>query len=49
VRQATALRGGGFRCAPDLSPPDPRWLEFLYEVGDVAARGGDVRHRILDY
>jgi hypothetical protein len=23
------------------------WLEFLYEMGEIAARGGDVRQHIL--
>src|SRR5215204_877907 len=47
MRHAAALRAGGFRCPTDLSPPDPRWLDFLYEVGEIAARGGDVRRLIL--
>jgi hypothetical protein len=47
VRHATALRSGGFACPKDLSPLDPRWLDFLYEVGELAASGGDVRRRIV--
>jgi hypothetical protein len=49
MRQAEALRTGGFRYAKDMSPPDPRWVEFLYEVGDIAAGAGrgDVRQRIV--
>ena len=47
LRHATALRDSGFRYPKDMSPPDPRWLDFLYEVGDIAARGGDVRQRIV--
>jgi hypothetical protein len=47
MRHAEALRAGGFTYPKDLSPPDPRWLEFLYEVGDIAARDGDVRQRIV--
>jgi hypothetical protein len=47
MRHAAALRAGGFRCPKDLSPPDSRWLDFLYEVGEIAARGGDVRQRIV--
>ena len=47
VRHAAALRAGGFRSPKDLSPPDPRWLDFLYELGDIAASGGDVRQRIV--
>jgi hypothetical protein len=25
----------------------PSWLEFLYEVGEIAARGGDLRQHIV--
>jgi len=32
---------------PELGAPDQRWLEFLYEVGEIAERGGDVRRRVL--
>jgi hypothetical protein len=47
VSHAAALRAGPFTFSKDLCPPDPRWFEFLYEVGDIAARGGDVRQRIV--
>jgi hypothetical protein len=47
LRHAEALRAGGLTYPMDLSPPDSRWIEFLYEVGDIAARGGDVRQRIV--
>jgi hypothetical protein len=47
MRHAMALRTGGFACPRELCPPDARWLEFLYEVGEIAARGGDVRQRIV--
>jgi hypothetical protein len=36
----------GFTTSTEL-PPDLRWLNFVYEVGDIAARGGDVRERIF--
>ena len=29
------------------APPDPHWLEFLWELGEIAARGGDIRERIF--
>jgi hypothetical protein len=38
---------GGVRYPPELGPPDLRWLEFVYEVGEIAAAGGDVRARVL--
>jgi hypothetical protein len=47
MRQAGTLRAGGLTCPKELGPPDPRWLDFLYEVGDIAARGGDVRQHIV--
>jgi hypothetical protein len=47
VRHAEALRSGRFRYPKELRPPDPRWLEFLHEVGDIAARGGDARQHIV--
>ena len=47
VRRAMALRSGGLTCSKDVSPPDLRWLDFLYEVSDIAVRGGDVRQRIV--
>jgi hypothetical protein len=47
VIQHAATLHGGFAWARELGPPDWRWLEFLYEVGEIAARGGDVRRRIV--
>jgi hypothetical protein len=45
--QARALRQGGFGPARELGPVDGRWLDFLYQVGEIEARGGDVRARVL--
>jgi hypothetical protein len=28
-------------------PPDARLLEFLWELGEIAARGGDIRPRLV--
>jgi hypothetical protein len=47
MRHALALRSGGVACPRELCPPDARWLEFLYKVGEIAARGGDVRQHIV--
>jgi hypothetical protein len=47
MRHAAALRSGGLSYPKELSPPDPSWLEFLYEVGEIAARGGDLRQHIV--
>ena len=27
--------------------PDPRLFEFLWELGEIAARGGDIRPRLF--
>jgi hypothetical protein len=47
VRHAGALRAGGWACGSELSWGDERWLDFLYEVGEIAARGGEVRSRVV--
>ena len=43
---ALAVRTGGVTFAPAL-PVDSRLVEFLCEVADLSARGGDVRRRVL--
>jgi hypothetical protein len=45
---ARAIRTGGWTCARELGAPDLRWLDFLYELGEIAERGGDVRRRVLE-
>jgi hypothetical protein len=47
VRHASALRSSGWACGHELSPPDRRWLDFLYEVGELVERDGDVRRCIV--
>jgi hypothetical protein len=37
----------GFTTSTELPAPDLRWLNFVYELSDIAARGGDVRERIF--
>jgi hypothetical protein len=49
MRQAMALRTGRLTCPKEIGSPNLRWLDFLYEVSDIAVRGGDVRQRIVDY
>jgi hypothetical protein len=44
---AAGLRSGDFRVPAELGPPDPRLLGFLWEIGERAARGEDVRRRVL--
>ena len=31
----------------EVPPPDPRLLEFLWELGDLAGRGEDIRPRVF--
>jgi hypothetical protein len=42
-----AMRRGGLPVTGSTGRPDPRVLGFLWEVGDLAARGGDLRERVL--
>jgi hypothetical protein len=45
---ALALRTDGFRVSPEAPGLDLRWFEFLYELGSIAAGGGDIRDRVFD-
>ena len=44
---ALGIRRGGLRVAPDAGALDMRLLEFMWELGELAARGGDIRGRVL--
>jgi hypothetical protein len=39
----TLARGG------DVCTPDLMWFEFLHELGEIAAAGGDIRDRVLGF
>jgi hypothetical protein len=45
--QARHVRTGSIVVPGDLGPPDHRWLEFLWEVGEMSVRGEDVRARVI--
>jgi len=45
---ALALRTDGFRVSPEAPGLDLRWFEFLYELGSIAADGGDMRARLFE-
>jgi len=45
---ATALRAGGFRAASEFGPPNRQVMDFLWEIGELVARGGDIRGRVFD-
>jgi hypothetical protein len=44
---ATSIRASGLRLVPELGPPDHRLLEFVWELGELAARGEDIRERVF--
>lgn len=44
---ALALRAGRFSFPHELGPPDLRVMDFLWEVGELVARGGDIRHHVF--
>ncbi|RPJ84270.1 MAG: hypothetical protein EHM13_05155 [Acidobacteria bacterium] len=46
LRLVMALRSSGFRAYPEARP-DLETMNFLYELGDVAAAGGDIRSRVF--
>lgn len=41
-----AVRSSGFRVPCELGP-DFETLEFLHELGEIAAAGGDIRSRVF--
>ena len=43
-----AFRTTGFRPSPELAPPDLATMDFLYQLGEIAAGGGDIRGRLFD-
>jgi hypothetical protein len=48
LSMAMAIRSaGGVRFCAELGPPDLRWFEFVYELGEIAAGGGDIRERVF--
>jgi hypothetical protein len=44
-----AYRATGFRIPGELGPPDLPVLRFLYELGELAARGRDIRERLFGF
>jgi hypothetical protein len=43
---AMCFRSSGWAKTTELVP-DMRWLDFVWELGEIAARGGDIRERIF--
>jgi hypothetical protein len=46
LRLVMAFRSTGFRASGEL-PPDFETMSFLYELGEIAAAGGDIRSRVF--
>jgi hypothetical protein len=45
---ARSLRSGAsFVYSSELPPLDVRWYDFLYELGEIAGRGEDIRPRVF--
>jgi hypothetical protein len=44
---AMSFRSGGARFSTELGPIDVRWFEFIYELGEIASAGGDIRERVF--
>jgi hypothetical protein len=42
-----ALRRSGLRLTGEVGRPDPRVSGFLWEIGEIVARGGDLRARVF--
>ena len=44
---AMAFRASGVRPSLELAPPDLATMDFLYQLGEIAAAGGDIRGRVF--
>jgi hypothetical protein len=44
---AIGARSSGFRPASELGPPDRNVHEFIWELGELAAAGEDIRPRVF--
>ncbi|HEY7606082.1 MAG TPA: hypothetical protein VHK02_17940 [Actinomycetota bacterium] len=44
---AMALRAPGLHASGELGRPDLAAVGFLYELGEIAAAGGDIRQRLF--
>ena len=42
-----AFRSGGIGPVSTEIRPDPAFLHFLYELGEIAAASGDIRSRLF--
>lgn len=42
-----SFRSSGMRVRPGLGSPDLAMMNFLYELGEIASTGGDIRDRLF--
>jgi hypothetical protein len=42
-----AIRASGLAWSPEGGPPDRPWLDFLWELGELASHGNDIRLRLF--
>jgi hypothetical protein len=42
-----AFRTSGFQGPVELGPPDLAAMNFLYQLAEIAAAGGDIRDRLF--
>ena len=47
LRLAVALRTSGFRFGSETPMPDRAYLDYLWELGEMNARGQDIRESIF--
>jgi hypothetical protein len=47
VHLAASFRGSGFRLSPEGPQLNSASLDFIWEIGERAARGEDVRPRVF--
>jgi hypothetical protein len=41
------VRTSGLSFSTECPPPDPRWLQYLWDLGEIAKQDGDIRDRIF--
>jgi hypothetical protein len=41
------VRTSGLSFSTECPPPDPRWLQYLWDLGEIAKQGGDIRDCIF--
>jgi len=44
---AMAFRSSGLQFSTELGSPDLATMDFLYELGEIAAAGGDIRSHLF--